>query len=580
MPYNLPGPWDPGYALPDNVEDEGLERRGFVTKQMPRGTYDNPAVGDGGYDVPRYVKDEGYGQGTFTTKWAPSGTYAGPRIPPWLNQHPKVTQTRALPGGGRAVTMLAGFGDAELPPAFEDYGAKAARVMLARVQQVPAQQRQKTLKQIMDKVDPSLWGRSQQIWKRLIAQGMSPAQALPLAIARAMSTGLAAEVIDAGLRRAAPQAKSLLGLGCYGCLAVLGEDAPAEACTSTKGFSWVYGSAGIPGHWERTRSGATDVPFCPSGPPKGAHTVTEQAPEVRDHRATGVFYVGPFQFDDRLANRAWGSGTSEGTANRARSADLLYPSPDPSWRPSVQSGGITRLMPIDAHILKWLRDRLTEKTDSAGNTDSGTTYPKLVNQFGLQSSPDWSKWFDAMGISMSTPVRLHTLWYLLTGIRPLATTKHPNTGEDMVMHVMVHRTIPTQDGSASNPLALKVWLSRVPDPTVFASIWNTLIHLPATIVMAVKDAVVDTIKELADLACDVLNSSLQGEQGQAAGAAAATAAGLPPQAGAAGAAIAQNACKEPAPPPPPPPPVKSSLMTTLLLAGGAVAAVALLTRNR
>ena len=60
MAYNLPPPWDPGFALPQNVRDEGLQRRGFVTKQMPRGSYDNPSVGYGGFTVPQYVKDEGY----------------------------------------------------------------------------------------------------------------------------------------------------------------------------------------------------------------------------------------------------------------------------------------------------------------------------------------------------------------------------------------------------------------------------------------------------------------------------------------------------------------------------------------
>ena len=47
MPFNLPPSWDPGYALPDNVKDEGLERRAFVTKQMPRGTYVSGIESDG-----------------------------------------------------------------------------------------------------------------------------------------------------------------------------------------------------------------------------------------------------------------------------------------------------------------------------------------------------------------------------------------------------------------------------------------------------------------------------------------------------------------------------------------------------
>jgi len=105
MPYNLPPPWDPGFALPQNVRDEGIQRQAFVTKQMPRGTYDQPNVGTGGYAVPQYVMDEGYGQGTFTTKWPPGGTVMIP-VPHDLNQRPKVVAEQKLPGGGRAVTIV------------------------------------------------------------------------------------------------------------------------------------------------------------------------------------------------------------------------------------------------------------------------------------------------------------------------------------------------------------------------------------------------------------------------------------------------------------------------------------------
>lgn len=105
MPYNLPPPWDPGFALPQNAKDEGDQRQAFVTKQMPRGTYDQPSVGYGGYAVPQYVKDEGYGQGTFTSKWLPNGTYTVPKIPHWQNNRPTVVSEQKLPGGGRKITI-------------------------------------------------------------------------------------------------------------------------------------------------------------------------------------------------------------------------------------------------------------------------------------------------------------------------------------------------------------------------------------------------------------------------------------------------------------------------------------------
>jgi len=80
-PYDLPPPWNPGYAMPDNVVDEGLERRAYTTAWAPRGSFDNPKVGTAGYAVPQYVKDEGYGVGAMVTRWAQRGTYAGPAVP-------------------------------------------------------------------------------------------------------------------------------------------------------------------------------------------------------------------------------------------------------------------------------------------------------------------------------------------------------------------------------------------------------------------------------------------------------------------------------------------------------------------
>ncbi len=89
--YNLPPPWDPGYAIPKSVLSEGLERHAFVTRMMPRGTYD-PEVGvpngnTRGYAIPKYVREEGTGRGTFTTAWTPRGYY-GPAIPHYLNRQP------------------------------------------------------------------------------------------------------------------------------------------------------------------------------------------------------------------------------------------------------------------------------------------------------------------------------------------------------------------------------------------------------------------------------------------------------------------------------------------------------------
>lgn len=106
MAYRLPPPYDPGYAMPKNALNEGLERRAFITKWTPRGTYDNPTFNNsGGYALPAYVQQEPYGQEAKVTDWQPGGTYNGPRVPHWLNQRPRITNVAPAPGGGKAVTI-------------------------------------------------------------------------------------------------------------------------------------------------------------------------------------------------------------------------------------------------------------------------------------------------------------------------------------------------------------------------------------------------------------------------------------------------------------------------------------------
>ena len=226
MAYNLPPPWNPGFALPDNVDDEGLERRAFITKMLPRGSYDPSTDGTGGFAVPQYVLDEGTGQGTYTTKWAPSGSYAGPKVPHWLNRRPQVVKQVSLPGGGKVSTVqpqaMSGD-DTPMPAAMENYGVQAAQVIISSVAGVPANKRAAAMKTAMNKLDASLWTRTQAIFSRYVSQGMAPAQAFPAALARAMSTGMTAELIKKGFRSSpAPQVRPSQGLGCYTCMAALG----------------------------------------------------------------------------------------------------------------------------------------------------------------------------------------------------------------------------------------------------------------------------------------------------------------------------------------------------------------------
>ncbi len=289
MAFKLPPPWDPGYALPENVRDEGLQRRGLVTKQMPRGTYDAPHVGTGGYVVPQYVKQERYGQGAFVTKMLPRG-YVDQRVPYFLNERPSVSSRPARGRGphGRMVT----FGDVpvpvgelqDLPKLYQDFGSRGAAAILQKVGLLPLNQRKDILKKILDTIDPSLWRRTLELTDRYKAQGVPAPQALAQGLARAMSTGIASEIYTTG-KRGTPRPRSLLGLGCYG-VSPLGTDIASvsttallnliaqptvsttalqnlltTANTSKPGYSWVTTGADGSGHWERTRAGAQDVPM-------------------------------------------------------------------------------------------------------------------------------------------------------------------------------------------------------------------------------------------------------------------------------------------------------------------------------
>jgi hypothetical protein len=629
MAYNLPPAWDPGFVLPKNVRDEGLERRAFTTRWLPRGTYDDPKVGTGGYVVPQYVTDEGYGQGTYTTRWQPDGTYNGPGIPNWLNQRPKVVKTQALPGGGRQVTIEP-LGDIPMPQPFEAYGQKAAAGLLSQVAALPPAQRAPVLKSILDRVDRSIWTRTQEIFSRYVKQGVSPADAFPLALSRSLSTGITAEVINTGLRRTAPQAQSLLGLGCYGCAAVLGamgdatsdavgaayaaalqklqtggagtSQAPAatapttttkEGCTATAGFSFVYTVPGsqIPGHWVRTLPGQPDVPFCPGGPPSGATTVADlPPPEIREHRPVYDFFIGPFGFVNKdLTSKVWSVGEPSATvANWQSTPDIMYISPDPNADIPPQPAN-SPIRHMDPAVLTWLAGLLTPVKDVNGKTAKMVHYYEKFSNGeagSFATKTDAAKWFAAMGIGDDTLVRSPVLWNLLMAYLPFAAIKNPISGKNMMLHIGLNKARYSEPWDPkSNPLVLKVWLNLTPSgdfwDRITKSLSNPMILVnPLAAAQATAQVTGASLDLLSTLSCDVLKDD-QGKAVASAGAQAVAAYyGIPPQAGKTGVELAAQACGQPPPAPVPPPLLASgSIWPTVLLAGGAIGAVYFLTRK-
>jgi len=635
MAYGLPPPWASGYALPGNVLDEGLQRRAFVTKQMPRGTYYQSSVGDGGYAVPQYVKDEGYGQGTLTTKWAPSGSYPGKRIPYFLNQRPQTVADQPLPGGGQKVTIqrasmngLGGLGGIQSEPAmpnpFETYGQRAATALMNHMTRLPPAHRKAVLKATLDRVDPKLWKRTAQLATQYHNQGMPASQALHQGLAHAMSSGIAAEIVNTGLRRQAPQPRSLLGLGCYGCAIALGltpvheadgggstgggfatptstpapqpvpapvatpitppsttvpivstpspssaSDPSTWTCAPPAGFRWVpdtFAADGktvvTPGHWQRLAKGESPG-FAPCN----------IGPVVVRSQTDDAYWLGPFGFTKDKLNRNWGIGTPSATlANRMAPPDLMIVNPNwmAAFTPPPAGSPVIRMT---QDIATWLHNRLTEAKDDLGNTDTPVHFTDNNEVWGFPEA-DAAGWFKALGIDSTTPLRMHVLAGMRTTVNPIIKTKHPVTGKDMVLHLMLRQADLTKAWDVkTNPLVLKVWLSNVPDPSLFQSIWNLIAFVPMTVAMPLGEVAVAGATALASLACDLLNNPAAA----AAASAGAVAMGAPPQAGAAGVSIAKQACGGPPPPPPPPAP---SLLLPLAIAGGVLATALLLTRKK
>lgn len=530
MAFGLPPAWRSGFALPDNVLDEGLERRAFVTKQMPRGTYDNtPPDPTGGFAVPGYVRQEGYGQGAYTTKWMPRGEY-GPRVPQWIQKQPTVAAMRKV-GDAKVVTIqrrqfsgLGGLsGEPPLPGPFEEYGARAASAILRRINQLAPSERKKQLKQIMDAIDPSLWNRTAEITRRYVGQGLTAVEAFPRGLARALAAGIAAEMIAAGKSRVAPQPRSLLGLGCYGCDAALG----ALPLVSTAVLAPTVGKPVLV---------ATKVP------------------------AGKQVQVGPFTFP--VGDQPFV------LANGAAAIKAL---------PREWHGYISRALKIsDAEQQALIQDVLKKIANSAGTASGSTAAAVKVFNMQMAKSPDNAIWKDALHIFPGQNVTLRAISPMMTTGKwsdsddgramPIATFTHPVSGNKWGVFLGM-------SGDKLNPTGVQLYVKWLPEQPWYTRALGWIASLPAKLIEAVKEVV----EELGDLACQLASNPNAINAGAAAG----VAAGGGAAAGAAGAAIAQSLCGGPkTAAPPPPPPSQDNLLPVVLIGGGVLAAALLLTKKK
>ena len=518
MPYNLPPPWDPGYAIPNNVRDEGLERTAYVTKWMPRGTYDAPVVGTGGYVVPKYVLDEGYGQGTHTTKWQPRGTYNGPIVPQWIQRQPRVVGQQSISRNAAAVTFqraaLSGDtdtvnaidGEPPMPKLFEDYGRRAAEAILRHVRGLTGPARKAELKRVMDAIDPSLWRRTADITRRYVSKGLAAAHAFHLGLSRALATGIAAEMVHAGAKRSAPQPRSLLGLGCYGCSAALG----ALGATRSAGGGGTGVSTTIQNLW----MAAATTP-----------------PDPNRHK---YITVGPW------------TDTTGGV-----------------YDGKVFQINFNSRHPFDAATATAIRATLTSPKWGKEMT------PAPANEF----------WQD-LGIAVGTPVQMRAISPAAydgkwsddddQNAAPVLKFKHPVSGSmwGVFLAMLPNKTAPRRVQIYFKWLPVKPWYTKALD-------W--IKDIPAN-VYELAEKVVD---KLADMVCQVATSPSGPQAGAAAGVAIGGPGGAQAGAAGAQIAAslcAQQAV--PVPPFVPPPPPSSNLLPLAIVGGGALAAILLLKKRK
>lgn len=622
MGKNVPPPWDPGFALPANVKAEGLQRRAFVTRWAPRGTYDPsmPQV-TGGYAQPKYVMEEGYGQGTMVSWWPASGSYAGPRVPHWENQRPKLVAGGVAPRGGQYLTVkstgLSGMGDVgsavgeqAFPEPYHSYGQKAATHVLTQIQKVPPSQRKAQLKRVLDAVDPSLWSRASEITTRLMKKGVAPKQALHGGLARAMSAGFIAELHHAG-KAGAPRARSLAGLGCYGCMGVLGAlgavpaglvsgasiassikptvattgavSAPSGTASSDGKLIWVNGTWRV---------------LMPGDKPVGAFDPTITVSYVRDTMRAGL-HVGPFQVpwaEQPLITvngykempAYWMASPSSASADLAQlGPNLMKDWGDPHFRITGYSAGDVMVNPADAAKQWW-----------PSCSAALSSYQAWLAKLGVGSN----RYYLNM-LPVRAPTKVYQDTYKVTKavaggdivnkfgypIVPATTFTHPVDGKTWGIYLML--TIPSIGGynkalvqhiNDCSSLQLMYWVApvasvtnflqnRLADSSTIAQVTGFISDVANEVVKIVNyigDVAVAVAEGLGQLACDALSNpnAVKG----------ATLAGGP--AAGAGAAVGQQICG--GGPAPPPAPASSSWVLPVAIAGGVGLLALLATKKR
>jgi hypothetical protein len=594
MAWNLPKAWSPGFALPGYVRAEGLQRRAFVTEYPPDGTYDNPDVGNNGnFAVPKYIMKEGYGGGAFVTKWAPRGTYYGPKIPQFIEMpESEVTSSKKLPGGGYEynVDSLAGDSsiDEPMPEPFESFGTQAADVIIKAVARAPRNQRKAHMRTILNKIDPTLYGRATGIARTLVGHGMHPTQAVGRGIAKAMSTGMAAEIVNLGHKHiqsggkvAKPANKGLLGLGCYGpspmgslatTVAAAGALNKTVPCLGNPPPGYTYDSSirkfrpKSPSELAVSKRGAGTA-----DDPTGARGICVTFDQLAtSYHGQPVYNVGPFQIpiDASSYRYVWQSPQAVASLPADWRAAILQafdpnaPGKDSANPQTIQPG------PVTPGVLDYL---------NAMGIPQPIDFNVIATAQGFQSH-----WWDAIPILGGIPL-LGVVDAAYQGIsgsvddmkgppQPIAQFQHPKTGDQWGAWLKIRATKNGTPDPVTNPIIMEITFGKMPDNPWYSQLLGWIFWPVVELAVVAKTVVKGALELVGALACAAVQTPGAAAGGAVAGGAYGGAPGA--QAGAVGAQIAAAACGTP-----PPMYGSDSWTLPLVIAGGVGLVAYLLTRG-
>jgi hypothetical protein len=322
--YNKP--WASGYALPAYLKKEDPLTRGsaVVTAWLPRGTISKVPPGSklGGYAVPNYVRQEPVGSQAYTTPWIPRGTVMSMKGIktglPWKSSA-HTLDSNGLGALGASPVSSSSVGSRD---PIDEYGNKAAATVLTAVASMPSTQREETLKEILDGVDPKLYPAYKKKFAKAVKEGLNAKASARGALASTFKRGFVAELIRIGEKGSVKRAgvkKGAVPLG-----ALTGFDAQVS------NYQGLHGAVStVKDTLSKLGGLACDVATNPITPLAAG--------------AAGAAYAGPVGASTAIT----GTGLAAAACSSGSGGGAFVPQPSamPSWAmPAILGGGALALL--------------------------------------------------------------------------------------------------------------------------------------------------------------------------------------------------------------------------------------------